>query len=455
MVWRRYLPSRNDLERSVGADASDKQSPRCQTWVRREPGRIIETVTVSEISRAPIAEPVPVSEPQVVSGTSPLADGFRSRFFTAADYARFHERAPRYDAENAFFAEDFADLVQRGYLKASLPEHLGGSGLTLTELAREQRHLAYWAPATALAVNMHLYWAGSAADAVARDAADAGWLLADIAAGQIFAAGHGEPGNDVGLDDAQVRAVPAPDGSYVITGRKVFTSLTPVWDQIGIHARDDSDPDSPVIVHTFVNRTDPGVRIVETWDALGVRATASHDTVFDGARAEGHKTIATHPVGPDYPDYVGLLLAWYLPLVSSVYFGIARRALDLAILGAQTRGSLRADVSRHADKPAVQRQIAEAEIKLEAASAFLDSVTTAPNSPWDALRALAAKEFSTTTARQVVDTAVQVVGAASVSRRHELERLYRDVRTGSLHPPNTDAVLEALGAVAVGPGPAV
>ena len=422
--------------------------------MRNHPGRIIDTVTLSEISRAPIAA-VPDAEPRVVSGTSPLADGFRSRFFTPQDYARFHERAARYDAENAFFAEDFAVLVERGYLKAPLPQQVGGSGLSLTELAREQRHLAYWAPATALAVNMHLYWAGSAADAVARGAADAQWLLTDIAAGQIFAAGHGEPGNDVGLDDAQVRAVPAPDGSYSITGRKVFTSLTPVWDQIGIHARDDSDPDRPVIVHTFVDRTDPGVRIVETWDALGVRATASHDTVFDGARAEAHKTIATHPVGPVYPEYVGLLLAWYLPLVSSVYFGIARRALDLAILGAQTRGSLRADVARHADKPAVQRQIAEAEIKLEAASAFLDSVTTAASDDWDALRALAAKEFSTTTARQVVDTAIQVVGAASVSRRHELERLYRDVRTGSLHPPNTDAVLEALGSAALGRGPAV
>jgi alkylation response protein AidB-like acyl-CoA dehydrogenase len=55
-----------------------------------------------------------------------------------------------------------------------------------------------------------------------------------------------------------------------------------------------------------------------------------------------------------------------------------------------------------------------------------------------------------TTAREVVDIAVQVVGAASVSKRHELERLLRDVRTGSLHPPNTDAVLEAIGATALG-----
>lgn len=385
----------------------------------------------------------------VISGTSPLADGFRSRFFSAEDYQRFHARAARYDSENAFFAEDFAELLDAGYLKASLPERLGGHGLSLEELTDEQRHLAYWAPATALAVNMHLYWGASAAKAAERGVADVGWLLDSIAAGQVFAAGHGEHGNDVGLDDAQVRAVPQPDGSYRVTGRKVFTSLSPVWHQIGVHARDDSDPVNPKIVHTFVDRDDPGVRIEETWNALGVRATASHDTVFDNAHADAHKTVAVHPVGPDYPDYVLLLLASYLPLLSSVYFGIARRALDLAIQGAQTRTSLRADVARHAQKPAVQRQIAQAEIKLEAVSAFLTSTTHYDEGPWPFLRSLAAKEFATTTAREVVDIAVQVVGAASVSKRHELERLFRDVRTGSLHPPNTDAVLEVIGAAAL------
>jgi alkylation response protein AidB-like acyl-CoA dehydrogenase len=390
------------------------------------------------------------AEPVVVSGTSPLADGFRSRFFTESDYRRFQSRAARYDAENAFFAEDFTELVEVGYLKASLPARLGGSGLSLTELTREQRQLAYWAPATALAVNMHLYWGASAVAAVERGVGGVDWLLDDIAAGQVFAAGHGEPGNDVGLDDAQVRAVRQPDGSYRITGRKVFTSLSPVWQQIGVHARDDSDPLHPVIVHTFVNRDDPGVLIEETWNALGVRATASHDTVFSDAHAQAHKTVGVHPVGQNYPDYVVLLLASYLPLLSSVYFGIARRALDLAILSSQTRTSLRSDVSRHSQKPAVQRQIAQGELKLEAVSAFVESTTLYEVDGWQLLRALAAKEFATTTAREVVDIAVQVVGAASVSKRHELERLFRDVRTGSLHPPNTDAVLEAIGATALG-----
>ena len=72
------------------------------------------------VTDAPPAAPRPSTdtpgpEPVVVSGTSPSAGGFASRFFTDAEYHRFHARAPRYDAENAFFAEDFAeDFVEAG-----------------------------------------------------------------------------------------------------------------------------------------------------------------------------------------------------------------------------------------------------------------------------------------------------------------------------------------------------
>src|ERR687885_587889 len=78
--------------------------------------------------------------------------------------ARFGERAPVYDRENRFFDEDFDELRSSGYLTCNVPTELGGGGLSLVDVCRLQRRLAYRAPATALAVNMHLYWIGVAAD---------------------------------------------------------------------------------------------------------------------------------------------------------------------------------------------------------------------------------------------------------------------------------------------------
>ena len=67
--------------------------------------------------------------------------------------ARCGERAATYDRENRFFSEDFEELKQAGYLRMPIPREFGGFGMTVAEVSREQRRLAYRAPATALATS--------------------------------------------------------------------------------------------------------------------------------------------------------------------------------------------------------------------------------------------------------------------------------------------------------------
>src|SRR5215472_4037797 len=102
--------------------------------------------------------------------------------------ARFGERAGACDQENRFFDEDFQELKAAGYLRLPVPEKLGGAGLSLAQVCREQRRLAYYAPATALAVNMHFYWVGVAADLWRQGDTSLEWMLREAAAGEIFAA---------------------------------------------------------------------------------------------------------------------------------------------------------------------------------------------------------------------------------------------------------------------------
>src|SRR5262245_60759000 len=96
-------------------------------------------------------------------------------------------RVSTYDRENRFFTEDFEDLKKAGYLTINVPKELGGQGLSLADVCREQRRLAYHAPATALGINMHLYWIGVAADLWRAGDKTLEWILQEAMQGEVFA----------------------------------------------------------------------------------------------------------------------------------------------------------------------------------------------------------------------------------------------------------------------------
>src|SRR5436190_20722833 len=118
----------------------------------------------------------------------PLSDGLLQGFA---------KRVGAYDRDNRFFTEDFEDLRASGYLTMGVPRELGGQGLSLAEVCRQQRRLAYHAPATALGINMHVYWIGVAADLWRARDKSLEWVLREAMAGEVFAAGHSERGNDI------------------------------------------------------------------------------------------------------------------------------------------------------------------------------------------------------------------------------------------------------------------
>lgn len=360
------------------------------------------------------------------------------------------KRAASYDRDNHFFSEDLRDLHEANFLRASVPLEFGGLGLTLPQLLREQARLAARAPSTALALNMHLCWVGAALHLYRRGDTSAQWILEEAGAGKVFAAGHGEPGNDLGLAWSSVKATPLPDGGYRFDGRKIFTSLSPAWDWLGVHGIDETDPHAPKIVHAFIRRDAAGHRTVQTWDALGLRATRSDDTFLEGAIAPRDKVIRVLPLGiPDDPFVNGILGA-VLPGLGAVYYGIARRAFDVAVESAKQRSSPAIGGKTFAYKPLTQHAVAQAAIELASIQALVERAADqwwngyADDDPWIA-HLLAAKQHAVDGALRVVNLALKIAGAASLSRNNELERLYRDVRAGAFHPPNADAAHEVIG----------
>src|SRR4051812_31490057 len=278
--------------------------------------------------------------------------------------ARFDERAPAYDAANRFFQEDFDELRDAGYLDLAIPAAFGGPGLTLAQVGRLQRRLAYVAPATAVAINMHLYWTGVAADLYRAGDESLAWLLEEAAAGHVFAAGHGEAGNDVPLFLSTTSAERG-EGGWHFTGRKIFGSLTPVWTYLGLHGMDTSDPAGPRIVHAFMPRDTEGCRIEETWDVLGMRATRSDDTILDGVFVPDRYIARVVPAGAAGIDHFVLaVLAWALLGFGNIYYGLARRAYDMSIEAAKSKRSI-ALTRTMAYHPEFQHMVAEMTLALD------------------------------------------------------------------------------------------
>ena len=374
--------------------------------------------------------------------------------FTEQMLERFASRAAVYDRENRFFAEDFEELKAAKYLLLPVPVEFGGAGMTLAEICREQRRLAYYAPATALAVNMHLYWLGVAADLWRSGDLSLEWLLREAVGGEIFAAGHAEGGNDIPVLLSTTKAERV-EGGYRFTGRKHFGSLTPVWTRLGLHGMDTSNPSQPKIIHAFMPRDTAGYKIQETWDVLGMRATRSDDTVLENVFVPDRYIARIVPAGGAGIDHFVLgVLAWALMGFGNIYYGLAKSALDKSIASVKSKGALALSRSM-AYHPEVQHAIADMAIELESIGPHLESVAqdwsngVDHGAQWPS-KLFAAKYRAVEGSWRVVDLGLDVSGGHGIFRSAGYERLVRDARLGRIHPANSFLTHEVVAKTALG-----
>ena len=372
---------------------------------------------------------------------------------TPALLERIRSRAAGYDDANTFFDEDLRDLREAGYLALFTPRSGGGHGLGIPEVVACQRLLAAAAPATALAVNMHLVWCGVAHLLSLRGDDSLSFILREAAAGELFAFGISEPGNSAVLFDSATAAVPQEDGGYAFTGRKIFTSLAPAWTRLGIFGRDDSGPGEPRLVFGFAERDTAGIHSPDDWNTMGMRASQSRSTILDSAIVPAERIVRTTPVGPHGDQFVFGIFALFSTLLSAVYNGVGDRAVELAADAALNRR--RGGAAAAAD-PYIRWRVADAAIVMDGIRPQVDAVARDLEDGADhgALwfpRLSALKLRTVEAARGVVEQAVKVAGGQAYSRGHELERLYRDVLAGIFHPTNEDAAHASMATALLGP----
>jgi alkylation response protein AidB-like acyl-CoA dehydrogenase len=365
---------------------------------------------------------------------------------------RFAARAAAHDREGVFPAEDFADLRTAGLFGLMVPERLGGAGATFSQYAAIAYELARGNGATALIFNMHASVTG-ALSSVTDELADALGLppealeardsyLKAAATGSWYAVAMSERGSGSRLSQMTTCYERTDDGFH-IKGSKTFCSGAGHADAYLVAARSAADGTQ---VSQFLVPAGEGLRVEQTWDALGMRATGSNDLHVD----------VTVPPGALLGGVEGLALVvaqlaphWMVASYAAVYVGVARAAVDAAVdhVNARKLGHL----------PAVRARIGRADAAVAAAHlAVMEAARRVDEAPGDAETnrwVWRAKLIAGTTAAEVAASMLEAAGTSAMRRGHPLERLYRDARAGSLQPATSDVCADWLGVEAIGGDP--
>jgi alkylation response protein AidB-like acyl-CoA dehydrogenase len=363
-------------------------------------------------------------------------------------------RAAEHDRDGSFPGDGIAGVHAAGLLTATVAERYGGPGAGLAQTVQILRALGQGDPSVGLITAMTLF-------THAFQARDRAWppevydeVLAESAARPVLInALRVEP--DLGTPargGLPVTIASRRPGSWTLSGRKIFSTGAVGLRWMVVWARTDEEP---ARVGGFLVRSDsPGIAIERTWDHLGLRASRSDDVIFTdtpvpaGATAGLHDPASPRPPGPGF-------LAWNSLGLAALYLGVAAAARDwlVSFLHERTPSALGKPL---ATLPRFQAAVGEIEAALTAADDLVHGLAQRVDASDASVAGHAemAKLNATRAAIGAVEQAVALVGNNGLTRKHPLERHYRDVLCARVHTPQDDSIVATAGRSALAAHPA-
>jgi alkylation response protein AidB-like acyl-CoA dehydrogenase len=366
---------------------------------------------------------------------------------TPRDLARrFAATAAVHDREGSFPHENIAALREAGLLSLTVPQSQGGADIPLHRAVQIVGTIAEGCPATALILSMQLIQQrGIARNANIPEALRARIARGVLERGELINALRVEPelGTPArgGLPATTARR--APQG-WSITGRKIYSTGSPALDWGLVWAR--TDEDSPRTGLFLLPMHAPGVRIVETWDQAGLRASGSHDVLLnDVALPEDHALELRAPEA--WTDRDTDAVAWNTLMIAALYTGVARAARDWLVTFLRNR--IPANLGQPlATLPRMQEATGRIQALILTNERLIDSAAKGDATP---VELGLIKTVAADNAIAAVQEAVALCGNHALARSNPLERHLRDVLCARIHTPQPDAALLAAGRAALLP----
>lgn len=357
--------------------------------------------------------------------------------------AAFAATAGQHDREASFPFANFEALREANLLALTAPRRLGGLEADLPTALKVVSAVARGEPATALVLVMqYLFhasvegrsgWPEHLKQRVIGEAIDKGALINALRVEPDL----GTPARG-GLPGTIARRTPE---GWRISGRKIYSTGSTALTWFVVWAR--SDDDAPLVGGWLVRADTPGVVIEESWDHLGLRASASHDVIFEDVLVPLDHALDPQPVGAPSP-YPANFAAWSAVLTSAIYDAVARAARDWLVefLSNRKPANLGAALST---LPRFQEAVGDIDGLLLSNAVLLGA---AARGEVDGVEAGLVKHLVTENAISVVEKALKLTGNPGLTRHNPLERHHRDVLCGRVHTPQSDVVLSSAGKAA-------
>jgi alkylation response protein AidB-like acyl-CoA dehydrogenase len=358
----------------------------------------------------------------------------------AADFAT---RAADHDANDTFVAENYAKLREAKMFSAPVPADLGGGGASYADHCAIIRAIGRGCGSTALAYSMHshllqaLIWRHRHGAVPPAEP-----LLRRIAKDELVLVSTG--GSDW-LDGSGT--LTKENGSYTFKARKIFGSGSPSGDLLLTTGIYDDPEKGPTVLHFGVDMHGPGVKVLDNWRTMGMRATGSNDIVIDGVTVQDAAVSVRRPKGK-WHQFFNVVSPLIFPLISSAYVGVAETAREIAV----------AQAAKRRDDPVVQSLIGEMDTELLVAQAALDDMIALASTDYapDVAKADLTFKRKTIISRAIVRVgylAMETAGGGSFFRALGLERCIRDIQGVRFHPFHERRQYQFSGRVALGLDP--
>lgn len=348
----------------------------------------------------------------------------------------FRTGAAARDAERRLPRAELDRLSASGLLAVTVPAEYGGADVRQETLAEIFRLLASADASLAQIPQSHFAYVNVIRRQGTSEQRE--FFFGEILAGRRFGNAQSEAGTKH-VQDIRTRLDRQPDGSYVLTGVKHYSTGALFADWIPVLARTEDD----TLHVAYVPRDAPGLTVVDDWDGMGQRTTASGTVRLEAVPVPADRVLPHHLTfqGPQLHGSVAQLLH------TAIDVGIAGGALAEAAVFVRTKSRpwFESGVDSAAEDPLLIQRFGELAVQLRASEALLREAARAvdaaradltDDSAAEASIAVAvAKAHAATTAVEATGALFEVAGTRSALNSLNLHRHWRDARTHTLHDP--------------------